>query len=234
MGQVFCPMKDESGSCVLVAHSVWHRNDHHQGMRRQSSKLATGEAPMSPTARGAASAASASSIWNDPIQMFRKAGSLMMIDPGQGHTGRVFSRQHPEWIVLNSIQQSHFFLLPHARRAGIQTIISVPMLYKMTAIAVLSWYSDELVVEDSVELQRIQRLLRSVTILATLREEILSVKTSQNGIPLHITRFQYCQSLDNAITANGDLLDPAVLKEDGTYVVIVFSIIAMVTDASID
>jgi hypothetical protein len=117
--------------------------------------------------------------------------------------------------VLANSQQSHVFLLPHARRAGLQTLFSVPMVYKMSTIAVLSWYSDASMPEDTEELQRIQRLLRSITILASLYEEIRSMQSSPNG-PLHITRFQYCQSLDNAITANGELLTPQVLKVDGT------------------
>lgn len=138
-----------------------------------------------------------------------------MIDPGQGHTGSVFSGQHPEWLNLNIALQSHFFLLPHARRAGIQTIVSVPMIYKMSTIAVLSWYSDEAVPEEPLELQRIQRLLRSVMILSTLRLELLSTVSSPSG-HAHVPRFQYCQSLDTAITANGELIDSGITSEDGT------------------
>ncbi|TMW59638.1 hypothetical protein Poli38472_004707 [Pythium oligandrum] len=204
MGQVFCPMTDDHGGCVLVAHSVWHRSELQSPNKRNSSAFIF---PSSPKEQSS----SVSSTWNDPIQMFRKIGSLMMIDPGQGHTGRVFSAQHPEWLNLNNTQQSQMFLLPHARRAGFQTIISAPMIYKMTAIAVLSWYSTELILENADELQRIQRLLRSVTILATLRQELLMASSSTS---FHIPRFQYCQSLDNALTASGELLEPSLPEDD--------------------
>lgn len=146
--------------------------------------------------------------------MFRKAGSLLMIDPGQGHTGSVFSGQHPEWLLLSATQQSHYFLLPLARRAGIQTIVSVPMVFKMSTIAVLSWYSDESVGEEPLELQRIQRLLRSVMILSALRLEVLAAAGS--ATTTHVPRFQYCQSLDTALTANGELVDLSVSRDDGT------------------
>lgn len=219
MGQVYCPMIEESGNCVLVAHGVWHRNDSLLSRRAldradnggDDSDVAMSSPPLSPTSRNGTGS---TSLWMDPIQMFRKVGSLMMIDPGQGHTGSVFSGQHPEWLNLNTVLQSHFFLLPHARRAHIQTIVSVPMIYKMSTIAVLSWYSDEVIPEEPLELQRIQRLLRSVMILSTLRLEVLSAMSSPSGI-VHVPRFQYCQSLDTALTANGDLIDPNVTSEDG-------------------
>lgn len=224
MGQVYCPMTEESGNCVLVAHGVWHRNDSLLSRRAldrgindstggNSNDVVMLSPPASPTPRNNNGTGS-TSLWLDPIQMFRKAGSLMMIDPGQGHTGSVFSGQHPEWLNLNTVLQSHFFLLPHARRAHIQTIVSVPMIYKMSTIAVLSWYSDEVIPEEPLELQRTQRLLRSVMILSTLRLEVLAAVSSPTGT-VHVPRFQYCQSLDTALTANGDLIDPSVTSEDG-------------------
>ncbi|KAJ0394710.1 hypothetical protein P43SY_001544 [Pythium insidiosum] len=190
LGQVFCPMQDETGACVLVAHK-------------------SAAPPTSSTFINAFA-----SPLNDPIQLFRKAGSVMMIDPGQGHTGRVFSGQHPEWLNLHTVQQSHLFLLPHARRAGLQTMVSVPMMYKMTSVAVLSWYSDELLAEDPDEIQRIQRLLRSVVILATLRQELQAMEAAPANA-MQVSRFQYCQSLDNAITANGELLTASLDQQDG-------------------
>ncbi|TYZ63231.1 hypothetical protein PybrP1_006705 [[Pythium] brassicae (nom. inval.)] len=211
MGQVYCPMTDDSGSCVLVAHGVWHRNDtlpSRRSVGSGSEGLLLASPPASPTARNPSS-----SLRMDPIQMFRKVGSLMMIDPGQGHTGSVFSGQHPEWLILSAAQQSHFFLLPLARRAGIQTIVSVPMIYKMSTIAVLSWYADEVVPEEPLELLRIQRLLRSVMILSTLRLDVLAAGGSGSATT-HLPRFQYCQSLDTALTANGELIDPSVGSED--------------------
>lgn len=212
MGQVYCPMTEESGNCVLVAHGVWHRNDSLLSQRAGSAgDVVMVSPPVSPTAARNASA----SLRVDPIQMFRKVGSLMTIDPGQGHTGTVFSGQHPEWLNLSSAMQSHFFLLPLARRAGIQTVVSVPMIYKMSTIAVLSWYSDEVVPEEPLELQRIQRLLRSVMILSTLRLEVLAAVASEGTEVMHLPRFQYCQSLDTALTANGELIDPGVGSEDG-------------------
>ncbi|DAZ93250.1 TPA: hypothetical protein N0F65_007950 [Lagenidium giganteum] len=208
MGQVYCPMKGPNDNCILVAHSIWHKNDPMlQNHRRRSS------VESDASSGGEDIVMSSSSLWNDPIQMFRKVGSLMMIDPGQGHTGRVFSAQHPEWMNLNNVLQSDFFMLPHARRAGIQTIVSVPMIYKMSTIAVLSWYSEKVTPEDPLELQRIQRLLRSVTILSTLRQELLAVANNTTGL-MQIPRFQYCQSLDNAITCSGDLLEKSLTEED--------------------
>lgn len=211
-------MTEESGNCVLVAHGVWHRNDALLLNRHTpNGDVDMASPPSSPTRRstGAPVATSTSATTKDPIQMFRKVGSLMMIDPGQGHTGSVFSGQHPEWLNLSTAAQSHFFLLPYARRAGIQTIVSVPMIYKMSTIAVLSWYADTVVAEDPLELQRIQRLLRSVMVLSTLRLEVLAAVASAAGT-VHVPRFQYCQSLDTALTANGELMDASVSAEDGT------------------
>ncbi|KAF1321788.1 Ankyrin repeat domain-containing protein 50, partial [Globisporangium splendens] len=213
MGQVYCPMTEENGSCVLVAHGIWHKNDALITRRSGGNSSALMSPPMSPSSKSGNGSGNGGSLWMDPIQIFRKVGSLMMIDPGQGHTGSVFSGQHPEWLNLSTALQSHFFLLPHARRAGIQTIVSVPMIYKMSTIAVLSWYSDEVIPEEPLELQRIQRLLRSVMILSTLRLELLSTASSPHGVH-HVPRFQYCQSLDTAVTANGELIDSSVASED--------------------
>lgn len=151
----------------------------------------------------------------DAIQMYRKVSSIVMIDPGQGHIGNVFSGQHPEWLNLHAAQQSQFFLLPHARRAGIQTVVSVPMICKMSTIAVLSWSSDRVMPEDQHELQRIQRVIRSVMILSILRQELVSASTSNLGVG-RIPRFQYCQMLENAITASGELTKTSIRKEDST------------------
>lgn len=213
-------MKDEYGNCILVAHSVWHKNDTKVQRRLSNGDISMPSSPTSGSNNSHSNNNSGStfsfsaSLGSDPIQIFRKVGSLMLIEPGQGHTGIVYSTQHPEWLLLNSVQQSHFFLLPHARHAGFQTIVSVPMIYKMTTIAVLSWYSDEAAAEDVQELQRIQRLLRSVTTLSALRQELLNMTPSPDGIT-PVLRFQYCQSLDSAVTSNGELIDTSITPEDG-------------------
>jgi hypothetical protein len=223
LGQVYCPIQEQHGSCVLVAHGVWHRNEN-----ANASAVNSPRHSFSTSTGGGGGGATAA--MGDSIQMFRKIGSLMLIDPGQGHTGTVFSAQHPEWLNMNTILQSQFFMLPHARRAGIQTVVSVPMIYKLSAVAVLSWYSDVQRPEDPEEIQRIQRLLKSVTHVAMLRHEILqshhtsnsknhdilasagfSSSTSSsssmmigNFSSLHMSRYQFCQALDSAITASGD------------------------------
>lgn len=153
-----------------------------------------------------------------------------MIDPGQGHIGNVFSGQHPEWLNLHAAQQSQFFLLPHARRAGIQTIVSAPMIFKMSTVAVLSWSSDQAMSENQHELQRIQRVIRSVVILSTLRQELLAAASSSSSGVGRIPRFQYCQTLNNAITANGELTDSSVLCEDCKCLIFSFDCCALLTD----
>ncbi|CAI5738296.1 unnamed protein product [Peronospora destructor] len=175
IGQVHCPVLDDSSDCVLVTHSLWQKN---------------------------------SSIVDRQIRI----GIRTILK--SGHIGKVFSGQHPEWLDLHAAQQSQFFLLPHARRAGIQTVVSAPMICKMSTIAVLSWSSDQAMSENQHELQRIQRVIRSVVILSTLRQELLTAASSSNIGVGRIPRFQYCQLLDNAITANGELTDSSVLRED--------------------
>ncbi|RLN77406.1 hypothetical protein BBJ28_00022739 [Nothophytophthora sp. Chile5] len=206
IGQVHCPVLDDDDNCVLIAHSIWQKNSAvEQSRAKAGSALSPRAAKSQPC--------DTESLWADSIQKYRKVASMFMIDPGQGHTGSVFSGQHPEWLNLNTVQQCHFFLLPHARRAGIQTIVSVPMICKMSTVAVLSWYSDRAIAEDQQELQRIQRVVRSVMILSTLRQDLLSAESSKTGIA-RIPRFQYCQTLDNAITANGDLTGSSLSPED--------------------
>ena len=54
------------------------------------------------------------------------------------------SNQHPEWISnLQTTNQSKFFFVPLARKAGLKTGVSVAMVYKSSIIAVLSWYNIE-------------------------------------------------------------------------------------------
>ena len=157
--------------------------------------------------------ADTAALWAGCIQKYRKVSSMVMIDPGQGHVGNVFCNQHPEWLILQKVQQSRFFLLPHARQAGFQTVVSVPMVCKMSTVAVLSWYSDRTISEDLHELQQIQRVVRSVMILCTLRQESHSADSATVCVG-RIPQFQYCQMLDNAITANGELTDSSTLRED--------------------
>jgi hypothetical protein len=206
MGQVHCPVLDDDDNCILITHSIWQKNStaiqRQHKVRPVLSPRASKNHPLDTAA-----------LWGDAIQKYRKVSSMIIIDPGQGHIGSVFSGQHPEWLDLHAAQQSQFFLLPHARRAGIQTIVSVPMICKMSTVAVLSWYSDRAMSEDQHELQRIQRVVRSVMILATLRQEIASAASSNVGVG-RIPRFQYCKTLDNAITANGELTDASILCED--------------------
>ncbi|KAJ8571972.1 hypothetical protein ON010_g4861 [Phytophthora cinnamomi] len=206
MGQVHCPVLDDDGNCILITHSIWQKNN--SSVQRQHKSTAV----LSPRAAKNRPIDTAA-LWSDAIQKYRKVSSMVMIDPGQGHIGNVFSGQHPEWLDLHAAQQSQFFLLPHARRAGIQTIVSVPMICKMSTVAVLSWYSDRAKPEDQHELQRIQRVVRSVMILSTLRQDLQSTASSNIGTG-RIPRFQYCQTLDNAITANGELTDSSILRED--------------------
>lgn len=207
MGQVHCPTHVGDDNCVLAAHSIWQKN----------AELASYNGTLRNSMSSSGDLHNLESTWPTLIQNFRKVASLMMVDPGQGHTGSVFSAQHPEWLNLNNIQQAQYFLLPHARQARLQTVISVPMIYKMSTVAVLSWYSDRVIPEDAAELQRIQRVLRSVTILATLRQDLLAARASiPNGL-MRIPRFQYCQTLDNAITANGELISDAANANDCTF-----------------
>ncbi|GMF57652.1 unnamed protein product [Phytophthora fragariaefolia] len=206
MGQVHCPVLDDDGNCILITHSIWQKNI--SAAQRQQKPTAV-LSPRSSKNRPIDTVA----LWSDAIQKYRKVSSMIMIDPGQGHIGNVFSGQHPEWLDLHVAQQAQFFLLPHARRAGIQTIVSVPMICKMSTVAVLSWYSDRAMSEDQHELQRIQRVVRSVMILSTLRQDLQSAASSNIGVG-RIPRFQYCQTLDNAITANGELTDSSVLRAD--------------------
>ncbi|KAK1941988.1 Ankyrin repeat domain-containing protein 50 [Phytophthora citrophthora] len=205
MGQVHCPVLDDNNNCILVTHSIWHKNNKTIRREKPAGVLSPRAAKNQPI--------DTAGLWSDAIQKYRKVSSIVMIDPGQGHIGSVFSGQHPEWLDLHSAQQSQFFLLPHARRAGIQTVVSVPMICKMSTVAVLSWYSDRIMTEDQHELQRIQRVVRSVMILSTLRQELLSAASSNIGVG-RIPRFQYCQTLDNAITANGELTDSSIRRED--------------------
>ncbi|GMF35154.1 unnamed protein product [Phytophthora lilii] len=208
MGQVHCPVLDSDDNCILITHSIWQKNS--SAVQRQHKSTAV----LSPRASKNHPIDTAA-LWGDAIQKYRKVSSMIMIDPGQGHIGSVFSGQHPEWLDLHAAQQSQFFLLPHARRAGIQTIVSVPMICKMSTVAVLSWYSDRAMSEDQHELQRIQRVVRSVMILSTLRQDLLTAANSNIGAG-RIPRFQYCQTLDNAITANGELTDSSILRDDLT------------------
>ncbi|KAL4087945.1 hypothetical protein PRIC1_012376 [Phytophthora ramorum] len=206
MGQVHCPVLDDDGNCILITHSIWQKNNPAlQGQHKGAAILSPRASKNRPIDTAA--------LWGDAIQKYRKVSSMIMIDPGQGHIGSVFSGQHPEWLDLHAAQQSQFFLLPHARRAGIQTVVSVPMICKMSTVAVLSWYSDRVMSEDQHELQRIQLVVRSVMILSTLRQELLSAAASHIGSG-RIPRFQYCQTLDNAITANGELTDSSIRRDD--------------------
>ncbi|KAG2521545.1 hypothetical protein JM16_006188 [Phytophthora kernoviae] len=208
MGQVHCPMLDDDNSCVLITHSIWQKNSSAVHRQHKPSAVLSPRVPKNHPY-------DTTSLLGDAIQKYRKVASTIMIDPGQGHSGNVFSGQHPEWLNLRTAQQSQFFLLPHARRAGIETVVSVPMICKMSTVAVLSWYSDRSMSEDQHELQRIQRVIRSVMILSTLRQDLLSAASSNMGTG-RIPRFQYCQTLDNAITANGELTDASIDREDLT------------------
>ncbi|CAI5709982.1 unnamed protein product [Peronospora destructor] len=207
IGQVHCPVLDDSSDCVLVTHSLWQKNSSIVHRQTKSGSVLSSRAFTNRPIDTAA-------LQADAIQTYRKVSSIVMIDPGQGHIGKVFSGQHPEWLDLHAAQQSQFFLLPHARRAGIQTVVSAPMICKMSTVAVLSWSSDQAMSENQHELQRIQRVIRSVVILSTLRQELLTAASSSNIGVGRIPRFQYCQLLDNAITANGELTDSSVLRED--------------------
>ncbi|KAI9909064.1 hypothetical protein PsorP6_014956 [Peronosclerospora sorghi] len=198
IGQVHCPVLDGDKKCVLVTHNLWHKSNTLMG--KQESRDEVG--PVN-----------TATVLTDVIQTYRKVSSVVMIDPGQGHIGTVFTGQHPEWLDLDSTQQSHFFLLPHARRAGFRTVVSVPVISKMSTIAVLSWSSVRTVAEDPHELQRMQRVVRSVMILATLRQEVQSAASSTTDAR-RMSRFLYCQTLDSAITANGELLDAATRRQD--------------------
>ncbi|KAF1772521.1 Ankyrin repeat-containing domain [Phytophthora cactorum] len=184
MGQVHCPVLDDDNNCILVTHSIWQKNNSAVQRQHKTGGLLSPRASKNQPIDTAA-------LWSDAIQ----------------------NGQHPEWLDLHAAQQSQFFLLPHARQAGIQTVVSVPMICKMSTVAVLSWYSDRLMSEDQHELQRIQRVVRSVMILSTLRQELQSAASSNIGVG-RIPRFQYCQTLDNAITANGELTDSSILRED--------------------
>ncbi|CAI5714684.1 unnamed protein product [Peronospora effusa] len=207
IGQVHYPVLDDSNDCVLVTHSLWQKNSSVFHRHTKSGSVLSRRASTNRPNDTAA-------LQADAIQTYRKVSSIVMIDPGQGHIGNVFSGQHPEWLDLHAAQQSQFFLLPHARRAGIQTVVSAPMICKMSTVAVLSWSSDQAMSENQDELQRIQRVIRSVIILSTLRQELLAAASSCNIGVGRIPRFQYCQMLDNAITANGELTDSSVLRED--------------------
>ncbi|TDH66320.1 hypothetical protein CCR75_008370 [Bremia lactucae] len=194
MGQVYCPVRNDATNCVLMTHSIWHKNSL---LLLQQTPTHLNEGPRVASM--------------EAIQKYRKVSSVVMIDPGQGHIGSVYSGQSPEWLHLHGVQQSQFFLLPHARVAGIQTSVSVPMIWKLSTVAVLSWYSYQAMEEDIHVVQRMQRVLRSVTILATLRQEVVE---SSRGSTKCIPRFQYCQSLENAITANGELTDSFLSRDD--------------------
>ncbi|CAH0474447.1 unnamed protein product [Peronospora belbahrii] len=204
IGQVHCPVLDDDGNCILVAHSLWQKSC--LAFERQSKLV------LSPRASNNRPITMAS-LRADAIQMYRKVSSTVMIDPGQGHIGNVFSGQHPEWLDLHAVQQSQFFLLPHARRAGIQTVVSIPMICKMSTVAVLTLSSDRAMTEDRHELQRIQRVIRSVVMLSTLRQELLNAASCNIGVG-RIPRFQYCQILDDAITASGELTDLSTLRKE--------------------
>ncbi|CEG49486.1 FOG: Ankyrin repeat [Plasmopara halstedii] len=188
MGQGHCPMLDEDNNCILMTHSIWQKNSRID--------------PHSSTLQYSAG-----------IQKYRKVSSMVMLDPGQGLIGSVFSSQHPQWLDLRTSHQSQFFLLPHARVAGFQTSLAIPMICKMSTVAVLSWYSLHALSEDQHEVQRMQRLVRSVMILSSLRQDYSSSMNS-NGHNGRISRFQFCQTLDNAITANGELTDTSIQRED--------------------
>ncbi|KAF0689069.1 Aste57867_19450 [Aphanomyces stellatus] len=182
-GEVFLPIQEANVGCSIVLHSVWFRrrtpsfNEEHDGnVTVAVPSMASSTGPL------------------HPITFFRKARGLMLLDPGQDHVGRVYSGQQPEWIAnLHTTSQSKFFFAPHARKAGLKAVVSVPMMHKMSLVAILSWYATEPHAEDAAEIHRIQRLVKSVSLLCGLRPETMS-------------RFQYCQVVENACTGHGELL----------------------------
>ncbi|CAK4686414.1 hypothetical protein LEN26_005650 [Aphanomyces euteiches] len=175
LGEVFVPLVDTDNTCVIVQHSVWYRAE------RATSNVS----PSSLTA-------------------FRKARGLMLFDPSQGHIGRVYSTQQPEWISnLHMTSQSVFFFAPHARRAGLRSLFSVPMMHKMSVLAVLSWYSTEDIPESPEEIHSVLRFVKSVTVLCALRNE-------SDGM----SRFQFCQALESALTGQGELVADTTPAEE--------------------
>ncbi|GLD97155.1 hypothetical protein PINS_up005838 [Pythium insidiosum] len=84
LGQVFCPMQDETGACVLVAHSIWHRNDQGARARRPSSRFSLGgdAAGSQPTSSNFINAFA--SPLNDPNSALSKGGIGHDDRPGTG------------------------------------------------------------------------------------------------------------------------------------------------------
>ncbi|OQR95132.1 hypothetical protein THRCLA_08017 [Thraustotheca clavata] len=194
-GETFIPIKEEdSEGCAIILHSVWYRTPEDVDM---TSEEATLHQTWNYHANGGSKL--------DPITLYRKARGLMLLDPGQDHVGRVYSGQVPEWISnLPTLPQSKFFFAPYARKAGIKAVLSVPMVVKLSIVAVLSWYSFELKPEDPVEIQRIQRFVKAVTLLCSLKHDS----------NVNMSRYQYCYTLESALTGTGELLYPNVVKEE--------------------
>ncbi|EQC26090.1 hypothetical protein SDRG_16042 [Saprolegnia diclina VS20] len=198
-GEACIPVKDEdSDGCTIILHSVWFRPTIGDDTDMINDTLVPAlHAAWSHHAKGGAKL--------DPILLFRKARGLMLVDPGQDHVGRVYSGQQPEWVAnLTHTPQSKFFFGPHARKAGLKSLLSVPMVAKLAVVAVLSWYSHESLGEDVTYVQRIQRLVKGVTLLCLLKHET----------HLGMSRYQYCYALESALTGAGELLYPSVTAEE--------------------
>ncbi|KDO23747.1 hypothetical protein SPRG_10524 [Saprolegnia parasitica CBS 223.65] len=194
-GEACIPVKDEdSDGCAIVLHSVWFRphniGDDNVDMTRDA-MLPVLHAAWSRHANGGAKL--------DPILLFRKARGLMLVDPGQDHrpAARVGRQPHAHAAV-------QILFGPHARKAGLKSLLSVPMVAKLAVVAVLSWYSHESYGEDVAYVQRIQRLVKGVTLLCSLKHET----------HLGMSRYQYCYALESALTGAGELLYPSVTADE--------------------
>ncbi|OQR87290.1 hypothetical protein ACHHYP_09231 [Achlya hypogyna] len=210
LGEACVPVKDaDNDGCALVLHTVWCRTSPTAATRYLPVKNPRDKAPstLPPALARAWSHHATGGSRLDPITLFRKARGLMLVDPGQDHVGRVYSGQQPEWLGdIGHTPQSKFFFAPHARKAGLLAVMSVPMVAKLAVVAVLSWYSPESVSEDAVEVQRIQRLVKAVTALCALKQEA----------PTALSRYQYCFALESALTGAGELLYESVTADECT------------------
>ncbi|ETW09344.1 hypothetical protein H310_01716 [Aphanomyces invadans] len=144
------------------------------------------------------------------LTQFRRARGMMLLDPGHDLAGRVYSGQQPEWIAsLHTTSQSKFFFVPHARKAGLKAVVAVPMVHNLSVVAVLAWYATEPLVEDMDEVHRMQRLVKAVVLLCVLRHKEPTAAMS---------RFQYCQALEQVCTGHGELTAVDTVSADDAAV----------------
>lgn len=120
----------------------------------------------------------------------------MIIEPGEAHDV-VATARHAAHMGLDASQLANYLALPRAR-SGQPAHAPVPTIDKMSTVTVLSWHSDQLTREEVLELSRIERAFQSVTILSTLRQDLLATPV---GLP-RVSSSHFCQTLADAITEN--------------------------------